>query len=606
MSIEKVKKSLSQKYEFIKLIGKGGFAEVYLAKDKLLEREVAIKILLSQHAEDTEIVERFIREARLYAKFDHKNLIPIYETGIVEKNAFLVMKYINGESLKDIVDRQGSLNSHQTLNVIKGMASALTYIHGKGIIHRDIKPANILIEKATNRIYLADFGIARPISSKTLTQTGMLIGTPYYISPEQINKGVADKRSDIYALGTTLYEIISGKPVFKCETSIEVLYKHVNEEPQPIASISPNITMEMKHIVEKCLKKNPKDRFQNANEILEVITTGKFDKTIKNDLPKKKSNANTNAFFIILVLLIFIVGLIYGIYIYYPKILEILNINQNKITKKKVVNEENIENNNGKKIKLIKDNSKDLEATNETKKSDKHLIVKKEINDTVKNDDVETKKPIVKLSYEDKQYERNFELAKNNYLNNNFSLADKYLKKAKPYKETLELYQLDEKIQKKLQESVKKKETKTVVKKADLKTDKKAKTNIIKKTRTISLFRLNQKLFKSYLSKIDTVRITVSKNRLYFKNKVTINGQLNIKVKIDEFGKLTFLEINQNNLIVTPLVYKKKIVRRIWKKLTNIKFQPPLDKKGNKVILGNWRITFIVSKFKNKIILRKV
>jgi len=595
MSIEKVKKSLSQKYEFIKLIGKGGFAEVYLAKDKLLEREVAIKILLSQHAEDSEVVERFIREARLYAKFDHKNLIPIYETGIVENNAFLVMKYINGESLKDIVDRQGSLNSDQTLKVVKGMASALTYIHGKGIIHRDIKPANILIEKAANRIYLADFGIARPISSKTLTQTGMLIGTPYYISPEQINKGIADKRSDIYALGTTLYEIISGKPVFKCETPIEVLYKHVNEAPKPIASINPNITMEMKHIVEKCLRKDPNDRFQNANEILEVITTGKFDKTIKSDLPKKKSN--TNAFFIILVLLVFIIGLIYGIYVYYPKILEILNINQNKITKEKLVNEENLKNNNDKSIKLIKDSSKDLEAKNETKKK---------INDTEKNDDVETKKPIVKPSYEDTQYEKNFELAKNNYLNNNFSLADKYLKKAKSYKETLELYQLDEKIQKKLQENVKKQETKTVIKKADLKTDKKTKTDIKKNIKTISLFRLNQKLFKSYLSKIDTVRITVNENRLYFKNKVTINGQLNIKAKIDESGQLTFLEINQNNLIIKPFVYKKKIIRRIWEKLTNIKFKPPIDKKGNKVILGNWRVTFIVSKFKNKIILRKV
>jgi hypothetical protein len=360
--------------------------------------------------------------------------------------------------------------------------------------------------------------------------------------------------------------------------------------------------MEMKHIVEKCLQKDPKDRFQNANEILEVITTGKFDKTIKSDLPKKKSNANTNAnaFFIILVLLIFIVGLIYGIYMYYPKILEILNINQNKITKEKIVNEANIKNNNGKNIKPIKDNSKDLEVTNKT---DKLLIVKKEIN-TVKNDDAETKKPIIKISYEDKQYERNFELAKNNYLNNNFSLADKYLKKAKSYKKTLELYQLDEKIQKKLQESVKKKETKEVVKKADLKTNKK--TNIKKNIKTISLFRLNQKLFKSYLSKIDTVRITVNENRLYFKNKITINGQLNIKVKIDEFGKLTFLEINQNNLIIKPFVYKKNIIRRIWKKLTNIKFKPPIDKRGNKVILGNWRVTFIVSKFKNKIILRKV
>ncbi len=603
MSIKKVKESLSKKYEFIKLIGKGGFAEVYLAKDKILERDVAIKILLPQHAGDTEVIERFIREAKLYAKFDQRNLIPIYETGIVENNAFLVMKYVNGFSLKDIIEKQGALQPDLIIKVVKGMASALTYIHGKGIIHRDIKPANILIENDTNRVFLADFGIARPISSKTLTQTGMLIGTPYYISPEQIKSGIADKRSDIYALGTTLYELISGKPVFKCETPIEILYKHVNEDPKPISSINPNITMEMKHIVEKCLEKDPNNRFQNANEILDLIASGKTTK-FGNIYNKKGNRFYKSTIFKLSLIFLFFISVALVLYQFTP-ILNFLKSQQIE-NKNEIVKKENEKTKiNNKEIKKNEIKSEEI-PENETDKISETKQIKNQVKENInKNKSIKQENNVLimgktelpKISFVENKYKEFFALSKKYYKKSDFISADKFIKKAKKYKETLELYQLDEKIQDELKKkSETKEEKKTFPKKEPIK-------RVIKK---ISLFKLKPELTKLYMAKIDRIRIIVSENKVFFINKVLIEGQLTVKIRINAYGKLSLQEINQENLIITPLISKKRILRGIWLKLKNIRFQRPVDKKGNMVILENWRVTFIVSKFKNKIILRKV
>ena len=585
MSIEIVKLSLSKKYEFIKLIGKGGFAEVYLAKDKLLERKVAIKILLSQHTGDTEVVERFIREAKLYASFDHKNLIPIYETGKVDDNAFLVMKYVNGYSLKDIIEKEGALKTDLIMKVVKGMASALKYIHNKGIIHRDIKPANILIDNETNRIYLADFGIARPISSKTLTQTGMLIGTPYYISPEQIKKGVADKRSDIYALGTTLYEIISGSPIFKCETPIEVLYKHVNEAPKPIASINPNITMEMKHIVEKCLEKDPKDRFQNANEILDLIATGETKK-IKNNYLKEK-NKYIKIMFSIISIIIIMAGVVFALY-QFTDILDFLKQkkinNEIKVINKKEKNEINKKEKLEIKAKEIEKNTNvEVPEQKVIRKENKELIIKKD------------NKQIPEISENDKKYNECFNLSNDYYEKGKFILAANYLKKAEKYKKTLEWYKLDEKIKIELIKIKKRKEK-----------EKEKKTVIKKQIRRVSLFKLKPEINKTYLAKIKNIRIIVNKRKDFFINEVEISGQLIVKLRINEYGKVSVQQINQDYLTIKPKSSKKKLLRGIWLKLKSVIFLPPKDKNGNKVILENWRVTFRVSKYKNKIILRKV
>ena len=269
MDIERLKKYFSGKYEFIRLLGKGGFAEVYLALDKMLERKVAIKILLPQHASDPDIVKRFIREARLYAKLEHPNLISIYETGIAEGTAFIVMRYVKGDNLKSYIQKDLKTRLALAPELIRALSAALSYIHEKGIIHRDVKPANIILEDGGKNIYLADFGIARSDASQTMTQTGSIMGTPYYISPEQIKGGIVDQRSDIYAFGATLFELVTGKPVFSADSSVEILYKHVNSDPEPVAK---SIPRNFRYIISKCLEKKPEKRFQAASQMSNILS----------------------------------------------------------------------------------------------------------------------------------------------------------------------------------------------------------------------------------------------------------------------------------------------------------------------------------------------
>jgi len=295
----RLKNIFSFRYDFIRLLGIGGFAEVYLARDKLLEREVAIKILLPQHSQDPETVERFLREARLYAKLEHKNIIPIYDTGIQEQHVFITMKYIRGESLKHVLATQKRIAPGQLPGIISGVAQALAYIHQQGIIHRDIKPANIIVEKASQAVYLADFGIARAESSQTLTQTGMIVGTPFYLSPEQIKGKKIDQRADIYALGATLYELVTGEPPFQGDSALEILYQHINEKAKSLAIMVLNIDPVVERIIVRCIEKDPARRFQKVEEIIAMLAEHQggsqaelFEKTVLTaNVPSRPGNA---------------------------------------------------------------------------------------------------------------------------------------------------------------------------------------------------------------------------------------------------------------------------------------------------------------------------
>ncbi len=272
--IEKIKAYLQNKYSFIELLGRGGFAEVYLAKDLLLERLVAIKILLPQFSNDQPTRERFIREARIYARLEHHNLIPVYETGSFEDLAFIVMKYIKGIALNNLIASRGPLEPALIKKMICEIADILDYVHAHGIIHRDIKPSNIIIEDESNNFFLADFGIARSDHARTLTQSGLIVGTPHYISPEQIQGRQIDQRADIYAFGATLYEAATGKPMFSGESCLDILYQHVNVRPEPVNKIKKDFPADLNSIILKCLEKNPKNRFQNAREIITATNKG--------------------------------------------------------------------------------------------------------------------------------------------------------------------------------------------------------------------------------------------------------------------------------------------------------------------------------------------
>jgi serine/threonine protein kinase len=270
-SFAALNEAFAGRYDFLRLLGVGGFAEVYMARDTVLERDVAVKILLPQHARDPQTVERFLREAKLYAKLDHPNIIPVYDTGVQGGHVFITMKYIHGESLKRAPAPGGRLDSARLAAVAAGVARALAYIHRHGIVHRDIKPANILVEPGCQAVFLADFGIARAESSQTLTQTGMIVGTPHYLSPEQIKGHKLDPRSDIYALGATLYELAAGRPPFHGDSPLEILYQHINECPEPLERLAPGLDPALARLIHRCIEKDPARRFQSADDLVERI-----------------------------------------------------------------------------------------------------------------------------------------------------------------------------------------------------------------------------------------------------------------------------------------------------------------------------------------------
>jgi len=380
------------KYEYIRLLGKGGFAEVYLARDKMLEREVAIKILLSQYSEDTEIKERFIREARLYAKLDHKNVIPVYDTGIINGNAFIVMKYIKGQSLKELINSGKKIDFIEIKKIIRDLADALNYIHENGIVHRDIKPANILIENRTGKYYIADFGIARSESSNTLTQTGLIIGTPHYLSPEQIKGKRTDNRSDIYSFGAMLYELVSGRAIFQGVSSIEILYQHVNEEPEDIKKLVPNCPDEIVFVIQKCLEKDPNNRFQNALEIIDALE-GSLTQRIST---KKEENKGLKRILIILVLFTVIISSYFIFVKSFKKEIKRNNQSNSVLNGDKIKKENKVKINNDLKKDKVKEKSdiekkKNDNLTNQKNKSN-DLINKKEKDKINKNLSKKTRK----------------------------------------------------------------------------------------------------------------------------------------------------------------------------------------------------------------------
>ncbi len=273
MDTEEILPGFDKKYRIIERIGKGGFAEVYRARDLNLDRDVAIKLLSRRHNEDEETLLRFSREAKLYASLDHKNLIPIHDTGVIGDRAYMVMKYIDGHNLDTLLDRHGTLPTGMVRQLLTALCEVLAYLHDRGIVHRDIKPANIIIEKESRTLYLADFGIAHAPAAEAITETGIIMGTPFYLSPELAKGKPVDHRSDIYALGAMFYHLVTGEPVFNGDSAIDILMKHAGTPPTPIAQAAPDTDAGIAFILDKCLEKEPASRFQSVTEITDTLKT---------------------------------------------------------------------------------------------------------------------------------------------------------------------------------------------------------------------------------------------------------------------------------------------------------------------------------------------
>ncbi|MFN5602828.1 MAG: protein kinase domain-containing protein, partial [Acidimicrobiaceae bacterium] len=224
---------INNRYQTIRRIGRGGMAEVYLAHDLLLDRDVALKVLFPEHAIDPNFVERFRREAQAVAGLNHPNIVSVYDWGQTGNTYFMAMEFVAGRTLAEHLRRHTKLEPRNAAGATKAIADALAYAHRNNVVHRDIKPANILISDDGN-VKVVDFGIARALDAahdEGLTQDGAVMGTATYFSPEQAKGESLDARSDIYSVGVLLYELITGQPPFSGETALATAYKQVNEQP---------------------------------------------------------------------------------------------------------------------------------------------------------------------------------------------------------------------------------------------------------------------------------------------------------------------------------------------------------------------------------------
>ena len=282
-----LERAIGAQFEFIRLLGRGGMGFVYLARERGLERLVAIKVLSPEVAATRQVRERFRREARTSARLAHPNILPLHSFGEVGDLAYLVMGYVRGEPLADRLARVGKLPSSEARRILVELADALDYAHRHGVIHRDIKPQNILIEDESGRAILADFGIAKArTASASLTGTGVVVGTPQYMSPEQAsgNREI-DGRSDIYSLGVLGYVMLTGRPLYEGRSHGEVLLKLATQEPPPLHLVLADEADDLVDAITRCLAPDPALRWPDAHSLKLALThDGKSDIGLPDEL----------------------------------------------------------------------------------------------------------------------------------------------------------------------------------------------------------------------------------------------------------------------------------------------------------------------------------
>ena len=254
---------LAGRYELLEPVGQGGMATVYRARRLPDGKVVAVKVLREPYSHDREFVERFQREAEAAASLDHPHVVAVLDSGEQAGVRFLVMEYVEGEDLKSLLRRSGPLSPEKAAPIAAAVCDALQYAHARGIVHRDVKPQNILLTP-TGSVKVADFGIARALSSATITETGTVLGSVHYLSPEQARGEAATAASDLYALGVVLYEMLTGRLPFDGESPIAVVLKHLYEEPPSVREVNPAVPAWLEGVVRRAMAKRPEDRYPSA------------------------------------------------------------------------------------------------------------------------------------------------------------------------------------------------------------------------------------------------------------------------------------------------------------------------------------------------------
>ncbi|WP_042356289.1 Stk1 family PASTA domain-containing Ser/Thr kinase [Bacillus rubiinfantis] len=265
-------KRLNGRYKINSIIGGGGMANVYLAHDMILDRDVAVKMLRLDFANDEEFIRRFHREAQSATSLTHPNIVNIYDVGEENELYYIVMEYVDGQTLKQYIQQNSPLRVEEAVDIMKQLTSAISHAHHNHIIHRDIKPHNILIDRAGN-VKITDFGIAVALSATAITQTNSVLGSVHYLSPEQARGGMANRKSDIYSLGIVMFELLTGRLPFSGESAVSIALKHLQSETPSVRRWNPNIPQSVENIVLKATAKDPFHRYDNADEMEEDLET---------------------------------------------------------------------------------------------------------------------------------------------------------------------------------------------------------------------------------------------------------------------------------------------------------------------------------------------
>ncbi len=261
---------IAGRYQIIRTIGEGGMANVYLAHDTILNREVAVKVLRGDLADDEKFVRRFQREAISASSLVHPNIVEMYDVGEDNGNYYIVMEYVNGRTLKSLIKKRGALTLPEVVDIMLQLTSGISCAHDSYIIHRDIKPQNVLILE-DGRVKITDFGIAMALNSNELTQTNSVMGSVHYLPPEQANGSGATIKSDVYSLGILMFELLTGKIPFKGDNAVEIAIKHMKEPIPSVRKINPDIPQSIENIILRACAKNTKNRYDNVKEMYDDI-----------------------------------------------------------------------------------------------------------------------------------------------------------------------------------------------------------------------------------------------------------------------------------------------------------------------------------------------
>jgi eukaryotic-like serine/threonine-protein kinase len=257
---------IAGRYELEELVGSGGMSSVYRAHDRLLERTVALKILHEQFTRDDDYVERFRREARSVAQLTHPNIVTVIDRGEQDARQFIVFEYVDGENLKDLVDREGPLSPREAIALGLQVARGLAFAHSQGLVHRDVKPQNVLLD-ADGRAKVTDFGIARALDVDGMTITGTVMGTSNYIAPEQARGQPVDEQTDVYSLGCVLYELLAGEVPYDGDNFVSVAMRHVNDPVPSVGELRPDVPPRLDDAIQRAMAKDHLDRFESMAEL---------------------------------------------------------------------------------------------------------------------------------------------------------------------------------------------------------------------------------------------------------------------------------------------------------------------------------------------------